>query len=138
MTRSVTEGLPAVFAVSLASAPAEVVDVAYGPGPGSAAGSEYARRGSSVRFWPDGPLTREVHVETYDDLANEPVGTISLQLSAPDEDDGYVLGSRSVSGAVSIADNDRPAPAASITADARTVAEGATAWYAITLTVSAG
>ena len=133
VTRSVTEGLPAVFAVSLASAPAETIDVAYGPGPGSAAGSEYVRRGSSVRFWPDGPRTREVHVETYDDLADEPVGTISLQLRTPAADAGYTLGSRSVSGAVSIADDDRPAPRASITADARTVAEGRYAWFTISL-----
>ena len=132
----VAEGAVVWFAVSLASAPSGVVRVGYASADGTAkAGADYTRSSGSVWFSPGGPLRQLVPLTIVDDVADELDETVFLRLSAPSSGAGYVLGSSSAAQ-VTITDDDASAPAATVRAYVSPVAEGATAWFTVSLSAA--
>ncbi len=120
----VTEGGDAVFTVTANPAPAAdlavTVTVATAGEFGVTAGSR------SVKIPTTGSAT--LTLTTTGDETDEPDGSVSVTVAAGD---GYTVGDPA-SGSVSIADDDLPPPAVSITATAASVTEGGAASFTVT------
>ncbi len=120
----VTEGGDATFTVTASPAPASPlavsVTVAVDGDYGVTAGTQ------TVSIPTAGSAT--LTLATSDDDADEPDGSVSVTVAAGD---GYTVGDPA-SGSVSIADDDLPPPAVSITAKAASVTEGGAAAFTLT------
>ena len=126
---TVIEGAEVSFTVRLDRVPAAPVSVRYGTASGTArAGLDYAVLNASVRFTPDGELTRKVTLRTVQNNAVEPSETLSVRLLSS-ANRTYRLGTPS-SVAVTIIDDDTPV--AMITPASAAVTEGGS----VSLTVS--
>ncbi len=121
---SVTEGGDAVFTLTASPLPASPLAVSVTV----AAAGDYGIAGASrtVTIPTAGSFT--LTLATADDTADEPDGSVTVTVN---DGDGYTVGS-SASGSVSIADDDLPPPAVSITADAASVTEGGAASFTVT------
>ncbi len=120
----VTEGGNAVFTLTASPLPASPLAVSVTV----AAAGDYGIAGASrtVTIPTAGSVT--LTLATANDTADEPDGSVTVTVN---DGAGYTVGA-SASGSVSIADDDLPPPAVSITADAASVTEGGAASFTLT------
>ncbi len=121
---AVTEGGDAVFTVTASPAPASPLAVTVTVAAEGDYGITAGTRTVSIPTTGSATLT----LATSDDDADEPDGSVSVTVAAGD---GYTVGSPA-SGSVSVADDDLPPPAVSITAKSASVTEGGAAAFTLT------
>ncbi len=121
---AVTEGGDATFTVTASPAPASPLAVTVTVAARGDYGIASGTRTVSIPTTGSATLT----LATANDDADEPDGSVTLTVAAGD---GYTVGSPA-SGSVSIADDDLPPPAVSITAKAASVTEGGDAAFTLT------
>ena len=120
----VTEGGDAAFTVTANPAPASPLSVTVTVATAGEFGVTAGTRTVPIPTTGNATLT----LATANDEVDEPDGSVSLTVAAGD---GYTVGSPA-SGSVSIADDDLPPPAVSITAKAASVTEGGAAAFTLT------
>ena len=121
---AVTEGGDATFTVTASPAPASPLAVSVTVATEGDYGIASGTQTVSIPTTGGAVLT----LATANDDADEPDGSVSVTVAAGDR---YTVGSPA-SGSVSIADDDLPPPAVSITAKAASVTEGGAAAFALT------
>ena len=121
---AVTEGGDATFTVTASPAPASPLSVSVTVATEGDYGIASGTRTVSIPTAGSATLT----LATTNDDADEPDGSVTLTVAAGD---GYTVGDPA-SGSVSIADDDLPPPAVSITAKAASVTEGGAAAFTLT------
>ena len=121
---AVTEGGDAVFTLTASPLPASPLAVSVTV----AADGDYGIAGASRTVTIPTTGSFALTLATADDSADEPDGSVTVTVK---DGAGYTVGS-SASGSVSIADDDLPPPAVSITADAASVTEGGAASFTVT------
>ena len=121
---AVTEGGDATFTVTASPAPASPLAASVTVAADGDYGIASGTRTVSIPTAGSATLT----LATSDDDADEPDGSVSVTVAAGD---GYTVGDPA-SGSVSIADDDLPPPAVSITAKAASVTEGGAAAFTLT------
>ena len=121
---AVTEGGDATFTVTASPAPVSPLAVSVTVAAEGDYGIASGTRTVSIPTAGSATLT----LATSDDDADEPDGSVSVTVAAGD---GYTVGSPA-SGSVSIADDDLPPPAVSITAKVASVTEGGAAAFTLT------
>ena len=144
----VTEGGNAVFTVTANPAPAAALSVTANPAPAAAlsvtanpapaaalsvtvtvaASGEFGVTAGSQSVTIPTTGSATLTLATSDDEADEPDGSVTATVAAGD---GYTVGDPA-SGSVSIADDDLPPPAVSITAKSASVTEGGAAAFTLT------
>ena len=119
----VTEGGDAVFTLTASPLPASPLAVSVTV----AAAGDYGIAGASRTVTIPTTGSFVLTLATADDTADEPDGSVTVTVT---DGAGYTVGS-SASGSVSIADDDLPPPAVSITAAAASVTEGGAASFTV-------
>ncbi len=120
---AVTEGGDAVFTLTASPLPASPLAVSVTV----AAAGDYGIAGASRTVTIPTTGSFVLTLATADDTADEPDGSVTVTVT---DGAGYTVGS-SASGSVSIADDDLPPPAVSITAAAASVTEGGAASFTV-------
>ena len=120
---SVTEGGDAVFTLTASPLPASPLSVSVTV----AAAGDYGIAGASRTVTIPTTGSFMLTLATADDTTDEPDGSVTVTVN---DGDGYTVGS-SVSGTISVRDDDEPPPAVSITADAASVTEGGAASFTV-------
>ena len=121
---AVTEGGDAIFTVTASPAPASPLAVSVTVAAKGDYGIASGTQTVSIPTTGSATLT----LATANDDADEPDGSVNVTAAAGD---GYTVGDPA-SGSVSIADDDLPPPAVSITAKVASVTEGGAAAFTIT------